>query len=1241
MRVLITQSAEDAKAAVAALKARGHEAVVAPLLTVEREPHPKVNLANAQGFLVTGSDGARALADAVGVRTFPVFADSEVTAATLRTLGFKQVHAAKDDSADLARLVERELKPANGALVYACSTAAPVNLPAMLSNMGFAVRPLPLYTLKRADEMPEVLRAALQNRSIDKALFLGADEARAFVALVQRHEMEALVRELPCVAASPVVAAPLRALKLGGVGVPGASDLDTVFAAVDTKLVDKVEEERAARETRAREESERVRAEEDRKAREKAERERLAQEQAAREKAAAEKAEQDRIAKEAAAREEAAHKQREKEERARLAIEKAAAEKAERERLAKERAEQERLERERLAAEKAERDRVAAEKAAAEKVERERLAKERAEQERIERERLAAEKAERDRIAAEKAAAEKIERERLAKERAEQERIERERMAAEKAERDRIAAEKIAAAKSEQERLALEQAEIKRQELERQLIEKAERDRVAREKAEAERLERERIAQERAEAERVEREKRAAEKAEQDRIARDKAEAERLERERLAQERAEVERVEREKRAAEKAERDRIAREKAEAERLEQERVAQERAEAERVEREKRAAEKAEHDRIAREKADAERLERERIAREQAEQNRIAGERLAAERAERERIARERAEAEKAAKAAEKAQLAQEREEQRQAEKASAAAEKAERQQKAEEEKARHRAERAALPAGPSWTTRFKGLFGGPKTAEDIPPANPIWAMAESAAESAPPESPPSVAEPPPSATIEAPIAASVLEPDPHIAEPEAKTSIPQAKEAETVSDNSAPDPVPEAAAPTPPPSDSKPASRSGGRAARLLAEDAADLRAKDQRFKYLGHSETPQPEPEPIERPAAAAPSAPRENRQSRSGAGRVLALFVVLAAVAAAVMGSASWWVPRVTSMVQGTPGHTPADAGSSLQVDINALKARVGVLEQEAVNTVTPETLNTAKQDINKRLAALEARSGAGEDGGAVTSLGDSLSSQAKQLTAVSARLATLEAAIGNSARLEDLSKRLNMLEGRSAEANSVLALSDRVTTLETVGRRTMVEQSASIALLMAVAQWREAILSGHPFKLELETAKALAARSGSVTIDDTGFAAAAEKGLPTLQELQRRFTPTAGAVMRASIIPNDTAAWYRRILDRVFLIITVRRLDGDAAGTSVSAVLARAQARLTEGDLAAAVMEMNGLSGSAATAAASWLDVAKARVAAERAANEATTKTVAALAAVGTGDQPARPSSSNGQ
>ncbi len=484
MRVLITQLAADASGLVAALKARGHQGVSVPLLTAERALPPKINLAGAQGFLVTSAEGARALADHVGVRTFPVFTDSAVTTAELRRLGFMEIETAKDDSADLARLIERKLTPANGALIYACSTVAPINLPTMLSNMGFAVRPMPLYTLKRVATIPAELEAALRARAVDAALFLTADEARAFVALVQKSGMEPLVASLATVAATPVVAAPLRALKLGGVSVPAGADLETVFGALDVKLVDRVEEERAARETSRREEAERQRAEHERLELERAERERLASEQTEIVRAAA-----------AAARAEA---ERDREARRRTELARAAEESVQSERAARERAEREGLEQERLASEKAERERIAGEKAIRAELERAR--------------------------AADAAMAEKAERGR----------IERDRQAKERAERGRLAQEKIALAKTEQERIVLERAEYDRLEGERLAVENAERERIARDIAETERIERERVAQERAELDRLEQERLFEERADREHIAAERAAARKVENDRLA-----------------------------------------------------------------------------------------------------------------------------------------------------------------------------------------------------------------------------------------------------------------------------------------------------------------------------------------------------------------------------------------------------------------------------------------------------------------------------------------------------------------------------------------------------------------------------------------------------------------------------------------------------------------------------------------------------------------------------------
>lgn len=1343
MRVLVVQSAQDAGTSVAALVARGHDVLSAPLVSAERTAAPVVNLAGAQAFIVTSAEGARALAELVGVRTFPVFTDGDVTAAELKRLGFKQVETAKDDAADLARLVERKLKPAGGALIYACSTSAPINLTAMLSNMGFAVRSVPLYTLKRAEKMPDSLRAALTSRALDAALFFSADEARAFVALVQRDELEPLVNTLAAVPATPIVAAPLRALKLGVVSVPAAADPDTLFGALDVKLVDKVEEDRHARERQIKEEAERERAakaaaekerqrQEDlvraraaeeaareRAARERAEAERLAKEQAEREAAERKHLEQERLERERAERAEAERKRaaeaqaekqrlaeekakRDREEQERKAREKdererqAAAEKAERERLAAERTERERQERERKAQEKAERERLVAEKAAAEKAERERIAAERTEQERQERERKAQEKAERERLAVEKAAAEKAERERIVTLRAEQERVEKERRAAERAEQERLAAERAAAEKAERERLAAERAEqerLARAERERlaaekAAAEKAERERLAAERAEKERIEREqaaaaraeqeriaaekaavaaaeaarvaqelavreqserarlaaeaaeqarvkaeqeardkgeqerralaqaeqeRIAREKAEAERKERERLGAEQAEQDRIAREKAEAERAERTRLAAEQAERDRQEQERLAAEKAEQDRIAREKAVAERAERTRLAAEQAEHDRLEREKRAQERAEQDRIAREKAEAERHERERLAAEESERKRQERERVAQEKAERDRLAREGREREKAeqqvrnaAAKAEKERLAQE-----------AAAQK----RAAREEQARLKAEQRATQPHVSWWARLMGGATSPAAADLRAP----WDMAtgldpkpkqETAGTLSPSDSPIVVVRGVSSARIEE-----------VVPEAPARNVTPHTKEENRVQ-KSEEETLPEEATATPA-HEAKPVPRSGGRAARLLAEDAADLRAKDQRFKYFERSEAP--ETESAEQTPSAQPHPEQLHEHLQQQPRRIggVVLIAGIAAAAAFVLFTASGWVPRVKDFVQ-SPFSTEPSNG-----DIAAAQTHPA---EPTPSAASVEAVNALRQDLAQRLAALEGR--APDSTGAVVSMGDSLSNQAKQLAAMSARLATLEAAIGNSARLEDIAKRMTALEGRTAEARTVLELGERVTSLETMARKTMVEQSSTIALVMAVGQWREAMLAGRPFAAELQTVKALAARLGNssgsdMSPDDTGFAAHAERGIATFADLQRQFRATAAAATRAAVMPDNTSAWYRRILDRMFSIVTIRRLDGDAAGNSTSSVLARAERHLNESDLAGAVREMSGLTGYAGEAAAPWLDAARARVAAEHAAIDTTNKAVAALATVGKGLDVATP------
>ena len=1372
MRVLITQPAQEAAVSAKALAARGHEPIAIPLVTVERESSPNINLASAQGFLATSPEGVRALAEHVGVRTFPIFVESELSAAEARRLGFKEVLAAKDDAQDLARLIERTLKPANGALVYACSTAAPVNLSAMLGNMGFAVRPLPLYSIKRVAEIPAALREKLNSREIDAALFLSPDEARAFVTLLQREETAPVTAGLKTVAATPAIAAPLRALNGASVTVAAASDPTSIWATLDGELIDKVEAERRENELMAKEEETRRRLEEERLQKEKADRERAAREreEAERLERARREAERERIAKEEAeraeltrlAREEerrvrAEEEQRRKQEAERERVEKAAREKAEREGMAAERAaaeaadrerrRKEQEERERARAEqevkaRVERERLAAEKAAREQAERERIAAERAERERVKAKEAARAKAERDRLEAERAAAEAAERERLRKEKEEGERLRAEQEAVARAERERLAAEKAAREQAERERLRIEKEERERQRAAEEARQRAERERIAAERAEQDRLRREREEQDRiaqAERERARLEQEARERAERERIAaeqashekalreqeaREKAARDEAERQRLAAERAAWEEAERVKRAAEKAERDRreaerlererIAQEARDKERAEKERLAREEAERaraetarlaavreqERLEREKEAKAKAERERAEQARIAAareqERLERERLAREEAEraraeaahlaavreQERLEREKEAKARAERERVAREaraeeerkererrgeeeqraraereeaarlekerlalekaereRLKAEAAAQEAERKRIAREeaaaqraREEQiRREEAAKARAEeeqratelaarrareqeekaqaKAERKRRAEEEKAQARAEKARLKAERAPTRSwFAVLFGGDFSRTEnqqphVQQPDPRWTMEigddPPAADPASRDSRP--VPPPPDIPAAAVASAAPFWNDKPMNEPARQTNEPAAP-AKAAADNAA---VPQALQEleelvaresgdtanirAESLADAKPAGRSGGgRSAQLLAEDAADERMRDRLANWgRGDAAEPSPPPEPdmksepARETVAAAPRA-------RRGSGRTIILFFALATVATAALMSSHRWLPLLT---QGSPAPVATSTAPA-----SPAPATTPAAPAPAAPPVSPVAAPAAREPAPA-----------------------SESASNQTIAALMARIATLEAALGNTAKLDELNRRVDLLAGRSADANSVLALADRVTALEQGARSAADARAAAVALTIAATQWRDAVVTGRPFLKEWDTVKALTGQTQA----DAPFAKYANSGLPTLADLQRRFDGAAAAAVRASYLPNDTAPWLRRTLDRVFSVITVRRTDIDT-GDGLEAILVRAERAVDGGNVAASIAEMQKLSGAALAAAQPWIDIASAKVAAEEAAQESVIAGATALA-----------------
>jgi uroporphyrinogen-III synthase len=255
--------------------------------------------------------------------------------------------------------------------------------------------------------------------------------------------------------------------------------------------------------------------------------------------------------------------------------------------------------------------------------------------------------------------------------------------------------------------------------------------------------------------------------------------------------------------------------------------------------------------------------------------------------------------------------------------------------------------------------------------------------------------------------------------------------------------------------------------------------------------------------------------------------------------------------------------------ADAGG--RTTLAELSSRIGALETGQAQA------EAARQELERlagRLGAVEQQFAAGQE----------------QTTGVSDKVVALTSQVGA------LSTRVDVL-GDSVEKlrNQVAASEDRRT------------RAATLAL--SVPQLDTALETGQPFEQVLDGLRALGADDPAV-LEAVKRLDTAASGVPSLPELRSSFERVANDIVHAAQAP-DGGSLIDQAAGNLMRLVTVRPVGADVEGDSAAARVARAEAALAKGDLAAAVAEVEGLDGAAAAAAAPWLAEAHKRLAAQAA------------------------------
>src|SRR6516162_4053007 len=233
MRVIVTRPQTDSERTAAALRARGHEVLVAPLMRVE--PIATDFAGSWSGIVITSANAPAAIAKNSArdrLIKLPVYAVGRRSADAARRAGFADVISAGGDVRDLVQLIAERHADASASLLYLAGEDRAADLVAELAVHGIAAQMAVVYRAV-ANSLPPALTAALKASEVDAVLHFSKRSAENYLAGARRARIADKAVAVRHLCLSQQIAAPLAAA--------GAKDIAVAKRADEAELLELVE----------------------------------------------------------------------------------------------------------------------------------------------------------------------------------------------------------------------------------------------------------------------------------------------------------------------------------------------------------------------------------------------------------------------------------------------------------------------------------------------------------------------------------------------------------------------------------------------------------------------------------------------------------------------------------------------------------------------------------------------------------------------------------------------------------------------------------------------------------------------------------------------------------------------------------------------------------------------------------------------------------------------------------------
>jgi uroporphyrinogen-III synthase len=235
MRLLLTRPQSEAERTAAALRALGHDAVLAPVLAIENVQDAEIGPGPYAAVLITSGNAVRAIAahprlgSLVGLSCFAV---GSQTAAAARQAGFTDLHVAGGDGGDLARLIAERLTDRTRPLLYLAGDDRARDMAAELAPHGFRIELAVVYRARAIRAFPPEVAAALKAGAFDGVMHYSRRSTAIFVDCVRAARAEAEAARLAHFCLSARASEPLAAINAKSILVAQNRDESAMLALV-------------------------------------------------------------------------------------------------------------------------------------------------------------------------------------------------------------------------------------------------------------------------------------------------------------------------------------------------------------------------------------------------------------------------------------------------------------------------------------------------------------------------------------------------------------------------------------------------------------------------------------------------------------------------------------------------------------------------------------------------------------------------------------------------------------------------------------------------------------------------------------------------------------------------------------------------------------------------------------------------------------------------------------------------